>query len=110
MMLERGARRGGKRGRGLTVKMAHEIAFTVGDDAVAQNKIVHATAYVDRVDLHVTKVSEGGGEVGRGLGEQKRAVDEAAGFGRSEFQRGPHTDQKARIAAQNKAGGFAGRP
>ena len=55
MMLERGARRGGKRGRGLTVKMAHEIVFTVGDDAVAQNKIVHATAHVDRVDLHVTR-------------------------------------------------------
>lgn len=110
MMLERGARRSGKRGRGLTVKMAQETAFAVGDDAVAQNKIVHVTAHVDRVDLHETEVSEGGAEVGRGLGEQKRAVDEAAGFGQSEFQRAPHTDQKARIAARDKAGGFAGRP
>ena len=95
MMLERGSSPGGKRGRRLTVKMAHEIAFAVSDDPVAQNKIVHAATHIDRVDLHVTEVREGGAEVGRGLGEQKRAVDEAAGFGRSEFQRGQHADQRA---------------
>ena len=69
---------------------------------------MHAPAHVDRVDLHVAVVSEGGAEVGRGLGEQKRAVDEGAGFGRSEFQRGQHADQRARIAARNKAVVFAG--
>jgi hypothetical protein len=45
----------------------HEIAFAVTGDTVAQDEVVHAPANVDRVDLHITVVGEGGGDAGSGF-------------------------------------------
>jgi hypothetical protein len=36
-----------------------ELPFSIGLYAIAQNKIMHAPTYIDRVDLYVAKVVEG---------------------------------------------------
>src|SRR4051812_16315993 len=70
-----------RRGQNLraTVEVAHEVTFAVAADAIAQDEVVHATAHVDRVDLDVPVVRQGGGQVRRGLIQQQRAPHEAAG-------------------------------
>ena len=77
-MLESGAVRRRKR-CAVAVEMAHEIALAVAGHAVAQDKIVHAPADVDRVDLHVAVISEGRGDVGVRCIEPEDAAKEAAG-------------------------------
>ena len=67
------------------MEKAHEIAFAVACDAVAQDQVVHASADVDRVDLHVAVVGEGGGEIGCRRREQQGPTDETTGDFGAEF-------------------------
>ena len=48
----------GRKRRDSAMKVPHEIAFAIGHDAIAQNEIVHPSAYVDRIDLHITVVTQ----------------------------------------------------
>lgn len=65
-----------------------QCALAVVRDTVAQNEVVHAAADVDRVDLHVAVMGEGGGDVRRGGVEQQRAAHEATGVSGPEAERG----------------------
>ncbi len=71
----------------VVVEVAHQVALAVIADAVAQDEIVHATADIDGVDLHVAHVSEGGGDVGDGRVEEDGVTGEAAGVKRGEDER-----------------------
>lgn len=104
MVLERGALRGRERRIGAAVEMAHEIALAVTGDAVAQDEIVHASADVDRIDLHETVMRERGGDVGRRLIEQETGAGETArGEGRNvERRRHEWRQSSARAACVNK--------
>jgi hypothetical protein len=74
-------------GGAVAVEVAHEVALAVARHAVAEDEVVHAAAHVDRVDLHVGVVREGGGDVGRGGVEEHRAAVEAAGVGGGDVAR-----------------------
>ena len=63
-MLESGALRGRQRSAS-AVQVAQEAALPVAGDPVAQDVVVHAPGDVDRVDLDVTEVGDGRGDVGR---------------------------------------------
>jgi len=80
-MLEGGAGGRGERGGGVAVEKTHEIALAITSDAIAQDQIVHASADVDRINLHVAVVGESRGQIGRGRREQERAADKRAGGG-----------------------------
>ena len=57
----------------VAVQMPHEFAFAVARHTVAENVIVHASADVDRVNLHVPVMRENRGDVGDGLVEENGA-------------------------------------
>jgi hypothetical protein len=49
--------------------VAPKVAFAIIGDPRAGDEVVHATADVDRGDLHVAVVGEGGGDIDVGRGE-----------------------------------------
>ena len=70
----------GRRERRLRpVDISQQVALAVTRDPVAQDEIMHAPADVDRVDLHVAVVGEGGAHVGHGSVEQQRPAHKTAG-------------------------------
>jgi len=69
VVFERPALVGGQRFF-VAVQMAHKIALVMAGHAVAEDVVVHASANIDRIDLHVAEVSENGGDVGGGLIER----------------------------------------
>ena len=61
------------------MQMTHQVTLPVAGHAVAQDEVVHASADIDRVDLDIAVVAEGGAEAGgRGV-QQQGAAHEAAG-------------------------------
>src|SRR6187402_858477 len=78
VVFEGGALRGGERG-GVAMEVAHQRALAVVEHAVAKDEIMHAPADIDRVDLDVAVMRDGGGDVGEGRVETGRQAGEAAG-------------------------------
>jgi hypothetical protein len=66
MMLKRRAVRGRQR-RTVPVKVPHQIPFAVAAHPVAQNVVVHPPAHVERIDLDVPVVHQGGADIRVGL-------------------------------------------
>jgi hypothetical protein len=63
----------------VAVQVPHEVALAIARHAGAQDEVVHATADVDGVDLHVAVVRERGAYVGGGRAEQRRVAVKSAG-------------------------------
>jgi hypothetical protein len=78
MMFEGGAVFGWQ-GVAVAVQVAAKAAFDVAGDAVAQDQIVHATADIDGIHLHVTKVGEGVADRGNRPVKQERPPVETTG-------------------------------
>src|SRR5688500_7479374 len=81
----------------LAVQEAHEVAFTIAENSIAQNQVVHRPADIERINLHVAVMVECGGDRRmRGL-ERVRASEEQA--------RGPRTDNKRRGRGHDRDSG-----
>ena len=72
------ARLGGER-LIFAVNVAHQIAFAIICHAVAQDQVVHATADIDRIDLHETVMIKRGGDIRSGLIEKQGPLHKPAG-------------------------------
>ncbi len=96
VMLEGGARGAGARRRRsvalhvAAVDVAEEVTFAVVAHAVAEDEVVHPAADVQRIDLDVSVMGEGGGDIRCGRVEQQRAALEAAGVVGREAERLRH--------------------
>ncbi|MEJ1972301.1 MAG: hypothetical protein WDM96_07510 [Lacunisphaera sp.] len=87
---------------GLAMQVAHQVAFAVVADAIAQDQIMHPAADVDRVDLDIAVMGEGGGEIGRRLVQQQGAPHEATGGGGIDGERGGgHAERRRRRATES---------
>lgn len=65
-----------------------QAALAVVPDTVAEDEVVHAPGDIDRVDLDVVVVGEGGGDAGCWRVEQQGAAHEPAGGDRGDGERG----------------------
>jgi hypothetical protein len=86
--------------------MAHQIAFAVIIDAVAQDVVMHSPGDVDRVNLDVAVVGEGRAYVWSRFVEQERAAHKSARGQEVERKRAHGKDErprKARPAQKQKA-------
>ena len=72
----------------IAVKMPREIALAVVAHAIAQNQIVHASADIDRVDLHVPEMRESSVDAGKRGIEALGAANKLACGEPSDFQSG----------------------
>src|SRR5687767_10707883 len=86
MMLEAPPFRGGQR-LSVPMEVAHEIALTIGRDAVPEDEVVHAPANVERVDLHIPMAGERRRYIGVRGCEAERPAEKAAGSKRRYRQR-----------------------
>lgn len=57
-----------------TMKMAHQVAFPVSSDPIAQNQIVHPSADVDWIDLNPRQVPQRRRYVRKRLNQTGRAL------------------------------------
>jgi hypothetical protein len=69
------------------VQVAHEIAFTIPRDAIAQDQVLHASADVDRVDLDPRQVVQRRSDGWARSVEQDGATMEPAGVGAGKGKR-----------------------
>ena len=69
------------------MKEAHEIAFAVAREAIAQNQVVHPPADIQGVDLHVAVVGEGGRDSRVSQIQAMRPTEKTAGTQRGHTER-----------------------
>jgi hypothetical protein len=69
----------------IPVQVPHQFAFAIAVDAIAEDEVVHPAADIDRVDLNVTQVSQGGRHIRRRGVEEQGPAEETAGDGGRDF-------------------------
>jgi hypothetical protein len=84
----------------VAMQMAHQTALDVICHPVAEDQIMHAATDVDRVNLDVTVVGEGGGYVGHRRIEQQEPAHKPAGSDGIETE-GTHAKTRQRMATKS---------
>jgi len=79
-------------------------ALAIAGYAVTQDEIMHAPADVERIDLHIAKMRQRGGDIGERLIQAECAAQEAAGNRGRDVQRGRHGGQRRQLAEACKLG------
>jgi hypothetical protein len=86
------------------MQMASKPAFVVAGNPIAQDQIVHATADIDGIHLHVTEVGKGRSDCGNGPIKQERPPLEATSNCRTDTDGAKHrVSAEIRLLARKPA-------
>ena len=86
------------------MKVANQIALAIAGHAVAQDKIVHSAADINRINLNEAETIKRGGDIGHGRVEQQRTAMKTPGIKMRKTEHSRHICRLAISVAARHSG------